>query len=315
MFSISAIEDLLVGVDGLVDPVGFDQGLDVHGGDSGSWRGAKCAQTAPAFQTGERGSRRRRRGYRVWIVRALSLESPLPVFIDLRPPLHDVQTESRRLFPLARRLRRRPEARASRIRSAWAAWRCTNGPSRRARSSACMAARAARPASTTTSRRPASPNVGAWILGRNMFGPVRGPWPDESWKGWWGDKPPYHVPVFVLTHHPRAPLEMEGGTTFHFVTDGIHAALERARVAAAGQDVRVGGGVATIRQYLHAGLDRRDAPGDVARAARPRREAVRRHRPARARLRMHAARAGRARDARRADEAGVGLRSGPTMTS
>ena len=97
-------------------------------------------------------------------------------------------------------------------------------------------------------------NVGAWILGRNMFGPVRGPWPDEEWKGWWGPNPPYHVPVFVLTHHPRASIEMEGGTVFHFVTDGIHAALERARAAAAGQDVRVGGGAATIRQYLQAGL-------------------------------------------------------------
>ena len=96
--------------------------------------------------------------------------------------------------------------------------------------------------------------VGAWILGRNMFGPVRGPWPDESWKGWWGDEPPYHTPVFVLTHHARAPLEMAGGTTFHFVTEGIHAALEQARAAAAGRDVRVGGGVATIRQYLHASL-------------------------------------------------------------
>ncbi|MGZ5240949.1 MAG: dihydrofolate reductase family protein [Caldimonas sp.] len=97
-------------------------------------------------------------------------------------------------------------------------------------------------------------NVGAWILGRNMFGPVRGPWPDDSWKGWWGANPPYHVPVFVLTHHPRASIEMEGGTSFHFVSDGIHAALERARDAAAGQDVRLGGGVATIRQYLRAGL-------------------------------------------------------------
>jgi dihydrofolate reductase len=97
-------------------------------------------------------------------------------------------------------------------------------------------------------------NVGAWILGRNMFGPVRGPWPDDSWKGWWGPSPPYHVPVFVLTHHPRAPIEMEGGTTFHFVTDGIRAALDRARQAAAGKDVRIGGGVSTIRQYLQAGL-------------------------------------------------------------
>ena len=97
-------------------------------------------------------------------------------------------------------------------------------------------------------------NVGAWILGRNMFGPVRGPWPDDSWKGWWGTNPPYHVPVFVLTHHPRASITMEGGTTFHFVTDGIHAALERARDAGQGRDVRVGGGVETIRQYLRAGL-------------------------------------------------------------
>jgi dihydrofolate reductase len=97
-------------------------------------------------------------------------------------------------------------------------------------------------------------NIGAWILGRNMFGPVRGPWPDETWKGWWGDNPPYHVPVFVLTHHPRASFTMSGGTTFHFVTDGIHEALERAREAAGSKDVRVGGGVATIRQYLRAGL-------------------------------------------------------------
>jgi len=97
-------------------------------------------------------------------------------------------------------------------------------------------------------------NVGAWILGRNMFGPVRGPWPDDEWKGWWGDEPPYHVPVYVLTHHPRASITMQGGTTFHFVTDGIHAALERAREAAAGRDVRLGGGVQTIREYLNAGL-------------------------------------------------------------
>jgi dihydrofolate reductase len=96
--------------------------------------------------------------------------------------------------------------------------------------------------------------IGAWILGRNMFGPVRGPWPDDSWKGWWGDEPPYHTPVFVLTHHPRPPLEMAGGTTFHFVTDGIHAALEQACAAASGRDVRLGGGVSTVRQYLRAGL-------------------------------------------------------------
>lgn len=96
--------------------------------------------------------------------------------------------------------------------------------------------------------------IGAWILGRNMFGPVRGPWPDERWKGWWGDEPPYHTPVFVLTHHARAPIEMAGGTVFHFVTDGMHAALERAKAAAGDRDVRLGGGVATIRQYLRAGL-------------------------------------------------------------
>ena len=97
-------------------------------------------------------------------------------------------------------------------------------------------------------------NVGAWILGRNMFGPIRGNWPDESWKGWWGDEPPYRCPVFVLTHHPRGPIPMAGGTTFHFVTDGIEAALQRARDAAGARDVRIGGGVATIRQYLEAGL-------------------------------------------------------------
>jgi len=97
-------------------------------------------------------------------------------------------------------------------------------------------------------------NLGAWILGRNMFGPIRGPWPDEAWKGWWGDEPPYHVPVFVLTHHARPPLEMKGGTIFHFVTGGIQDALDRARKAAAGKDIRLGGGVATIREYLRAGL-------------------------------------------------------------
>lgn len=97
-------------------------------------------------------------------------------------------------------------------------------------------------------------NVGAWILGRNMFGPVRGPGPDENWKGWWGDNPPYHTEVFVLTHHPRPAIAMQGGTNFHFVTDGIHAALARAREAAGGKDVRVGGGADTVRQYLQARL-------------------------------------------------------------
>jgi dihydrofolate reductase len=96
--------------------------------------------------------------------------------------------------------------------------------------------------------------VGAYILGRNMFGPVRGPWPDESWRGWWGEDPPYHVPTFVLTHYPRKPLEMQGGTTFHFVTDGIEAALAAAKAAAGEKDVRVGGGVSTVQQFFRAGL-------------------------------------------------------------
>ncbi|MDR0215191.1 MAG: dihydrofolate reductase family protein [Comamonas sp.] len=97
-------------------------------------------------------------------------------------------------------------------------------------------------------------NMGAWILGRNMFGPVRGPWPDESWKGWWGDEPPYHVPTFVLTHHARPMLRMQGGTDFHFVTDGAMSALAQAKAAAGGRDIRIGGGVATVRQFLQAGL-------------------------------------------------------------
>jgi dihydrofolate reductase len=97
-------------------------------------------------------------------------------------------------------------------------------------------------------------NIGAWIMGRNMFGPVRGPWPNEAWKGWWGDNPPYHTPVFVLTHYARTSFPMDGGTTFHFVTGGIHEALKRATDAAGGRDVRLGGGVATIQQFLRAGL-------------------------------------------------------------
>ena len=97
-------------------------------------------------------------------------------------------------------------------------------------------------------------NIGAWILGRNMFGPVRGPWPDESWKGWWGTNPPYHVPVFVLTHQARKSITMEGGTVFHFVMGGIQEALKWAREAAAGKDVRLGGGVATVQQFVKAGL-------------------------------------------------------------
>lgn len=97
-------------------------------------------------------------------------------------------------------------------------------------------------------------NIGAWIMGRNMFGPIRGSWPDDTWKGWWGDNPPYHNDVFVLTHHPRDSITMEGGTVFHFVTDGIHAALQRARAAAKDKDIRVGGGVSTVQQYLREGL-------------------------------------------------------------
>ena len=97
-------------------------------------------------------------------------------------------------------------------------------------------------------------NIGAWILGRNMFGPVRGPWPDDAWKGWWGEEPPYHCDVFVLTHHARKSIPMKGQTTFHFVTEGIDAALEQAKKSAKGKDVRIGGGVSTVRQYLQAGL-------------------------------------------------------------
>jgi len=96
-------------------------------------------------------------------------------------------------------------------------------------------------------------NVGAWIMGRNMFGPVRGPWKDDSWKGWWGKNPPFHVPVFVLTHHARSPLRMEGGTTFYFITDGLESALKKAKEAAKSMDVRIGGGVSVLRQYLLVG--------------------------------------------------------------
>ena len=118
-------------------------------------------------------------------------------------------------------------------------------------------------------------NFGAFILGRNMFGPVRGPWPDDSWKGWWGDNPPYHAPTFVLTHYEREPLVMEGGTTFHFVTGGIEEALELAKKAAGSKDVKIGGGVATVRQYLKSWPDRLSPPRVGARSSRPRRTAVR----------------------------------------
>jgi dihydrofolate reductase len=97
-------------------------------------------------------------------------------------------------------------------------------------------------------------NIGAWIMGRNMFGPARGPWPDDTWRGWWGDDPPFHTPVFVLTSHPRPSITMNGGAVFHFIADGFHAALEQAAAVTNGQDVLLGGGVATIRQYLGAGL-------------------------------------------------------------
>jgi dihydrofolate reductase len=97
-------------------------------------------------------------------------------------------------------------------------------------------------------------NIGAWIMGRNMFGPIRGAWPDDEWKGWWGETPPYRVPVYVLTHHQRDPVIMSGGTVFHFVTDGIESALEKARLTANGKDIRIGGGASTVRQYLQAGF-------------------------------------------------------------
>ena len=102
--------------------------------------------------------------------------------------------------------------------------------------------------------RRAMDGFGAFILGRNMFGPIRGPWPDDEWKGWWGPNPPYHAPTYVLTHHPRESIEMEGGTTFHFVTEGVEAALDRAKASAGGLDVKIGGGVSTLRQFLLAGL-------------------------------------------------------------
>ncbi len=121
--------------------------------------------------------------------------------------------------------------------------------------------------------------VGAWILARNMFGPIRGPWPDESWKGWWGEEPPYHTPVFVLTHYPRPLLRMAGGTEFCFIIDGIHAALQQAVEAADGRDVRIGGGVETIRQYLGS-LARRTAPRDPSAVDGLRRAAMARHRSA-----------------------------------
>ena len=133
-------------------------------------------------------------------------------------------------------------------------------------------------------------NLGAWIMGRNMFAPSRGAWPDDGWKGWWGNNPPYHVPVFVLTHHARAPLTMEGGTTFHFVTDGIHAALKRAKEAAQGKDVRLGGGVCHHSPVPRRRADRRDAPRDRPRAPGPGRAPPRRHRYGQPRLQVHGAR-------------------------
>ena len=151
---------------------------------------------------------------------------------------------------------------------------------------------------------------GAWILGRNMFGPVRGPWPDDSWKGWWGDEPPYHVPVFVLTHHARAPVTMKGGTEFRFVTGGIHAALEQAREAAGGRDVRVGGGVSTIRQYLTRRTARRAPPRHRAGPPRTRRAPARRSRHARPGVRVRRAHARLTRrDAPHFEETGSVLNS------
>ena len=143
--------------------------------------------------------------------------------------------------------------RASTTRSAWAAPGCMSGCSKPRTAVRCSVWRMATRGSTAFMVR-GDAGIGATIMGRNMFGPIRGPWADEEWKGWWGDDPPYHHPVFVLTHHPRAPITMQGGTTFHFVDDGIEAALERAFDAAGGKDVRLGGGAATIQQYLRAGL-------------------------------------------------------------
>src|SRR5258708_6469944 len=138
--------------------------------------------------------------------------------------------------------------------SAFVALSCSSGSSPRARRSRCTAKEGGSTAIDDEWAQRAMENVGAWILGRNMFGPVRGSWPDESWKGWWGEEPPYHVPTFVLTHHPRKSVEMKGGTTFHFVTDGIQTALQCPKDVAKERDVRIGGGVATIKQYLSAKL-------------------------------------------------------------
>ncbi len=138
--------------------------------------------------------------------------------------------------------------------SAFVALSCSSGSSPRAPRSRCTAKEGGSTAIDDEWAQRAMENVGAWILGRNMFGPVRGSWPDESWKGWWGEEPPYHVPTFVLTHHPRKSVEMKGGTTFHFVTDGIQTALQCAKDVAKERDVRIGGGVATIKQYLSAKL-------------------------------------------------------------
>ena len=170
----------------------------------------------------------------------------------------DGKTARPLLFYFARRLwrRSRPEPRKSARR--WRRFAARMGDSQPARSRRCPERKAARPASMTTFVARGFAGIGAWILGRNMFGPIRGDWPDDSWKGWWGKNPPYHGPVFVLTHHPRAPIAMEGGTIFHFVTDGIHAALKRATDAANGLDVRLGGGVVDDPAISSGGPDRRD---------------------------------------------------------
>src|SRR6201998_473631 len=146
----------------------------------------------------------------------------------------------------------RARNRVSRILWESAGRSSTAGSSERRPSGPCSAKAAARRAWDETFAHRSMDGFGAFILGRNMFGPVRGEWLDDSWNGWWGDNPPYHAPTFVLTHHAREPIVMEGGTTFHFVTDGIHTALERARDAAGAGDVKIGGGVSTVRQYLQA---------------------------------------------------------------
>lgn len=143
---------------------------------------------------------------------------------------------------------------ALKIPSARAAWRCTNGSSPTRTFRTMIGKDDGTTGVDDRYGAAAMTGFGAFILGRNMFGPIRGEWPDEEWKGWWGPNPPYHAPTFILTHYAREPIVMEGGTTFHFITGGIEEALEKAKAAAGDKDVKIGGGVSTVRQYLQAGL-------------------------------------------------------------